>query len=151
MASKNEILKASNQKSQLISTVIDLSFCILLILAIFLPIINRPWLLYDESIIPDGTYFPTPHTFQEIFEIINSFGLRFNIVSSNSIYSSNYITRTCPFTQVFWIIVNFIFQKKDPFLYHSLNLLLHIINTSLIYFILRFFMKTNYPGNKKMH
>ncbi|MBI3591357.1 MAG: hypothetical protein HY094_08295 [Candidatus Melainabacteria bacterium] len=146
MSNKIETLKTSNQKSQWFSAIIDLSFCILLVLAIFLPIINRPWLLYDESIIPDGTYFPTPASFQEIFEILEKFGLNFNVLSSNSIYSSNYIRRTCPFSQVFWLVVNFIFQKKDPFLYHSLNLLLHLTNTGLVFFILNFCF-TNCTGS----
>lgn len=117
-------------------TNIDLIVCLSIVTLLFIPTLVRPWLIYDERIISEGIYFPTAKTFGEIFEIIESFGLNFNVNSSNTIYTSNHVTRTCPLAQVFGIIISFFFNK-NPFLFHIFNLTLHLINTCLVYFILK--------------
>lgn len=115
---------------------LSLLICFFFVVVLFLPTLNRPWLIYDERIIYDSFYFPLTASFGDIFEIINKIGLNFNVLSSNSIYSSNYIIRTSPFGFLFCSIAGFIF-KKNAFLFHLLNLTLHLINTGLFYFILR--------------
>ena|SRR3989338_10016487 len=80
--------------------------CFVIISLLFIPTFNRPWLIYDERIISEGIYFASPITFGEIFEILNRFGFSFNTLSSNTIYSSNYITRTCPFGEILGMILN---------------------------------------------
>ena len=115
--------------------ILDLLICLVLTSIIFIPTLVRPWLLYDESFLFNGTYFPTLQNFGQIFEIISELGLNFNIVSSNTIYSSNQVIRTAPFGQIFGILISFFF-KKDPFLYHTFNFSLHLINTCLAFFIL---------------
>lgn len=126
---------------------IDFLICLLIILVIFVPTLNRPWLMYDERAIFAGIYFPTPRSLSELFEIINSFGLNFNIISSNTIYSSTYITRTAPFGQLLGLFLNLFFQIK-PFFYHAFNLTLHIINSFLLFLILKTIIKTDEPNNK---
>src|SRR5437762_6681237 len=96
---------------------LDLAICLLITILLFLPTINRPWLVYDERILFDGLYFPQLINFKEFFEVISNFGLDFNVISSNSMYSSNYVRRTCPLSQVLGIIVTF-FLKKDPIRFH---------------------------------
>ncbi|MBI2995375.1 MAG: hypothetical protein HYY52_01530 [Candidatus Melainabacteria bacterium] len=120
---------------------IDLFICLTIICILYIPTINREWLLYDERIIVDGTYFATPLSLGEIFEIINNFGLNFNVLSSNTIYSSNYLTRTCPLAQIFGMLINF-FLKKEAVLYHIFNLVLHLINTVLVFYILKLTFKS---------
>lgn len=115
---------------------LDLIVCLLVVCGLFIPTLIRPWLIYDERILYEGIYFPTPNTIGEIFEIIKSFGLNFSVLSSNTIYTSNYVTRTCPFGQIFGMLISFFF-KKDPFYFHVFNLTLHLINTTLVYFILK--------------
>ena len=119
---------------------IALLVCIAVILILFIPTLNRPWLAYDERLIFDSIYFPTVNSFGEIFEILESTGLTFNALSSNSIYSSNYIVRSCPFSFVLNLFSSLFFQKS-AFLFHLFNLCLHIINTCLFYFILKVCVK----------
>src|SRR3989338_10175699 len=73
---------------------------VVIICILFTHTLNRPWLSYDERLIFDSVYFITPRTFKEIFEIIQNLGLDFNVLSSNPIYSSNYIKRVCPLSPV---------------------------------------------------
>ena len=120
----------------------ELLVCILLVSILFVPTLIRPWLIYDERIIFDGLYFPTASTFGEIFEIIEKFGLNFNALSSNTIYSSNYITRSCPFGQLLGVLLTFFF-KREPVFYHAFNLIFHLINTCLVYFILKIFTRSS--------
>ncbi|MBI1858125.1 MAG: hypothetical protein HYR97_03315 [Candidatus Melainabacteria bacterium] len=121
-------------------TNIDFILCGIIILLLFIPSLARPWLFYDERIIYDSLYFPVARSFGEIVEIINEFGLNFNLVSSNMIYSSNYITRNAPFGQLLGLILSYIFNKS-PILFHGFSLILHIINSFLLYLILKVFLK----------
>ena len=110
--------------------------CLLIVAILFIPALFRPWLIYDERSIFEGTHFATPSSFGEFFEILENFGLNFNIVSSNTIYSSNYITRTAPLGQFIGMTLSFLF-KNNPFFYHLFNLTFHLINTFLVYLILK--------------
>lgn len=121
---------------------IDLLICIVIVLALLIPTLNRPWLTYDERIIYDSIYFPAIKSFGEIFEIFGNFGSNFNVFSSNAIYSSNYLTRSCPLSLMLNLLTS-LFFGKNPVLYHSFNLILHLINVCLFYLILQFsFTKT---------
>ncbi len=118
-----------------LKTILDLIICLAITSLIFIPTLVRPWLLYDENLLFNGTYFPTPKNIGQMFEIISQLGLNFNIVSSNAIYSSNQVIRTAPLGQIFGMIISFFF-KKDPVLFHTFNFSLHLINTCLVFFIL---------------
>lgn len=121
---------------------IDLLICIIIVLALLIPTLNRPWLTYDERIIYDSIYFPAIKSFGEIFEIFGNFGSNFNVFSSNAIYSSNYLTRSCPLSLMLNLLTS-LFFGRNPVLYHSFNLILHLINVCLFYLILQFsFTKT---------
>lgn len=115
---------------------IDLLICLIVVLILFIPTLNRPWLTYDERIIYDSIYFTTPRSFSEIFEFVENFGKSFNIISSNSYYSSGYIIRTCPLSLILNLFTGFLFGKSS-FLFHTLNLTLHLINICLFYLILK--------------
>lgn len=110
--------------------------CLIIVSILFIPTLTRPWLIYDERSIFEGTHFPTPTSIGEFFETIESFGLNFNIISSNAIYSSNYITRTSPLGQLIGMTLAFLFKAK-PFFYHLFNFSFHLINTFLVYLILK--------------
>lgn len=116
--------------------------CLFIVAILFIPTLNRPWLIYDERIIYDSFYFPLPSSFSELFEIINQIGSHFNVVSSNSLYSSNFIIRACPLTFVLYEFTSFIF-KKNHVLFHLLSLTLHLINTCLFYLILKTCIRKN--------
>ncbi len=135
----------SNQKEKKPSLLLKIFFnlgnleiipCLIIVAILFIPTLVRPWLIYDERSIFEGTHFPTPTSIGEFFEIIENFGLNFNIISSNAIYSSNYITRTSPLGQLIGMTLGFLFKAK-PFPYHFFNFSFHLINTFLVYLILK--------------
>ena len=115
---------------------LDLSLCLLIVFAFFIPTLSRPWLSYDERLIYDNIYFPVANSFREIFEITGSIGNNFNVISSNPIYSYIYLIRGCPFNLYILLLSSF-FLKKNAFLYHLLALFFHLLNTGLFYFILK--------------
>ena len=123
---------------------IDLLICLVIVLILFIPTLNRPWLTYDERIIYDSLYFPVIKSFGEIFEVFGNFSGNFNIISSNSLYSSNYISRTCPLSFMINLFTSFLFGK-NPILYHAFNLFLHLINMCLFYLILKLSLTTHKP------
>ena len=122
-------------------TSLDLLICLIVVCGLFIPTLVRPFLIYDERIFLEGSLFPALNSFFEIFEFIDKFGLNFNLISSNTLYTSNCVIRTCPFAQIFGTIISFLF-KQEPFLYHSFSLFLHLINTCLVYFLLKVCLTT---------
>jgi len=127
--------------------IVNLLICLTVILLLFIPTLSRPWLIYDERVIFDNSFFPSPVSFSEIFETFKEFGLNFNFLSSNAIYSSNSVIRSSPLSLILNTLVNF-FLKKNQFCYHLLILILHIINTSLVYFIIK--ILTDISGNNSV-
>ena len=115
---------------------IGIFVCIVIVSLLFLPTINRPWLAYDERMIYDSVLFSVQNSFSDIFELVGKVGTGINVFSSNSLYTSNYLIRFCPLGLIRNLFVSF-FLKKSPLLYHLLNLSFHLINTILVYLILR--------------
>ncbi len=96
----------------------------------------RPWLPFDERLIYKETFFPIPTRFEEISEIINSFILKSHILSMNSFFSNQTTLRSNPITFGLIVFVSFFF-KKHAFLYHLLQLFIHLINTAMVYILLK--------------
>ncbi len=119
--------------------IINLLICLAVILLLFIPTLSRPWLIYDERATFDNSFFPSPASFSEIFEVFKEFGLNFNFISSNIIYSSNSVIRSSPISLILNTFISFFF-KKNHIYYHLFILILHIINTFLIYFIIKSFI-----------
>ncbi len=115
---------------------IDLFICIGIILVIYVHSLNRPWIFYDENAIYDETIFPIPSSFSETIEIIKSFGTINNLSSSNFLYSSNSVNRI-NFLDIPIRLFTGLLLGKNPIFYHTLNLILHIVNTCLVFFILK--------------
>ncbi len=125
---------------------IDLFICIGVILLIYTNSLNRPWIFYDEDAIYDETVSPISSSFSESLEVLQSFGLTNNLSSSNFLYSSNSVNRInllgIPIRSITGL-----FFGKDPLLYHLFNLILHGLNTCLVFLILRTLF--NNPGFTK--
>ena len=120
--------------------------CLTVVLLLFIPTLSRPWLIYDEKAIFDNTFFPSPSSFSEIFETFREFGLNFNYISSNIIYSSNSVIRSSPVSLILNTFIHF-FLKKNSFYYHIFILILHMINTTLVYFIIKRLTQTLFSNN----
>ncbi|MBI2995374.1 MAG: hypothetical protein HYY52_01525 [Candidatus Melainabacteria bacterium] len=115
--------------------IIGLLVCVIAALSIYIPTLSRPWVFYDERVIYNEDFSQIPTTFTEIFEIINNFGLVNNFNSSNFLYTSNSVNRSNLLGIPFLLTVGYLF-KLNPFLYHVLNLLFHVINTVIVYLII---------------
>ncbi len=101
----------------------------------YLHTLNYEWKGYDENIIPQELLFPIPESFSEIFEYLTSFGLKHYFEAGNPLYSNITNLRSDPVNFFTYLFVLCIF-KKNVFLYHLLSLLLHLINTCLLFMIL---------------
>jgi len=115
---------------------IDLFICISVILVIYTHTLNRPWIFYDENAIYDETVLPISSSFSEAIEVLKSFGITNNLSSSNFLYSSNSVNRINSLDIPIRLFTGVLF-KKNPFYYHLLNLIFHILNTSFVFLILR--------------
>ena len=114
----------------------NLLICLLITFFVFSFSLFRAWIFYDEYVIYDETYAPIPTSFNELLEIIRTIGLKNNFGSSNFLYSSTYVIRTNFIDVPIFMLVS-LFIKKTAFLYHLLNLVFHLINTSIIFIIFR--------------
>lgn len=98
--------------------------------------LNRTWIPFDENLIYKEELMPIPTSFKEIFEIINLFVFNYHILSINSFFSNHVAIRSNPITFILIVFISFFF-KKSAFLYHILQLSLHLINVALVYLILK--------------
>ena len=102
--------------------------------------LNYEWKIYDENIIFQELILPIPRSFSEIFEYITLFGLNHHFEAGNPIYSNITNLRSNSFASFTTLFVLWLFQKNS-FFYHLLSLVLHIINTSILFMILHSIFK----------
>lgn len=81
------------------------------------------------------THVPTCFSLSEIFELISNLGLHQHFESTNLMYPNIVSLRCDPFCAFLHLMTQFIFQK-NLFYYHLYGLLLHLINTALVFFII---------------
>ena len=108
---------------------------ILIVFFIYSFSLFRPWQPFDERLLYNETLFPIPQTISEIPEIIKAFVLNYHIESMNSFFSNFMTIRSNPIAEILVIVVSFFF-KKNVFLYHMLQLAIHLTNTVLLWVIL---------------
>lgn len=94
----------------------------------------REWQAFDERVIYKETIFPIPISFSEISDIIQNFVFGYHVESTNTFFSSFITIRSNPIAGALYVFVSF-FLKKSAFLYHLLALLLHLMNTFLVWVI----------------
>ena len=104
--------------------------------------LNYKWKIYDENIIFQELILPIPRSFSEIFEYITLFGLNHHFEAGNPIYSNITNLRSDPFNFLISLFVLCLFQKNS-FFYHLLSLVLHMINTSILFIILHSVFKNS--------
>lgn len=97
--------------------------------------LDYPWKHFDEQIIYNETILPIPYSFQQLVEYLRHFGVNNFFEASNPFYSSVSNLRCDPINNLITLFVYLIF-KKSCFLYHLLSLLLHILNTALLFLII---------------
>ncbi len=105
--------------------------------------------IFDELTIFKESYLPVTFSVSEIYELISKLGLHQHIESNNMLYSNISSLRCNPFTNFLQLLIQFFFQK-NPFYYHLYGLILHLINTALVFLILNkiSFLFLQDPNNK---
>ena len=124
-------------------------FCIsLFVFLIYAHTLNYPWKLFDEQIIYNETVIPVPRSFSEIFEYIKYLGILSHFEASNPFYSSISNIRCLPMDNLINLFIFYLFQK-NPFNYHLFSLILHLLNTSILFFLLRLISRNYLTKEKK--
>ena len=109
---------------------------ILITLFIYSFSLFRPWQPFDERLFYSEEFLPIPSSFSEIFEVINSFVINYHIVSMNSFFSNWVTLRSNQLASILIVFVSF-FLKKHAFSYHLLQLFIHIVNSAMVFLILK--------------
>lgn len=127
-----------------------ISGTLILVFLIYFSSLNRPWLFFDEHLIYEEVLLPAPKSLQEVFEIIFNFVPGLHLESMNTFFSNIHTVRSQPvLTSVFTVIFNFIF-KNNAFYFHLLQLIIHMINTALVWLILNKITQIFYKGRETL-
>lgn len=120
---------------------------IIIIFVFFAHTLGYPWKHFDEQIIYNETIYPIALSLEQVFEYIQRFGLNAYFEASSPFYSSISNLRSDPANTLITLFVYFFFQK-NAFLFHLLSLILHIINSCLLFLLINKiaeeFIKTYY-------
>ncbi len=119
----------------------------LIVFLFFLHTLFYPWRHFDEQIIYNETILPIPRSLLELFEYIKQFGLNSYFEASNPFYSSISNLRSDPFNFFIILVVYLLFQK-NVFLYHSLSLIFHILNSCLLFLLLNNIYSGYFPTSR---
>lgn len=109
---------------------------LLIVFIFYAHTLNYPWRDFDENIIYKELILPMPRSLNEFIRYINEFGLMVYFEASNPFYSSVGNLRVNPVGVFLTMLVQMCFQK-NPFLYHSLSLFLHMVNSALLFLCLK--------------
>ncbi|KAF0236465.1 MAG: hypothetical protein FD167_4528, partial [bacterium] len=118
---------------------IYLASTILIVFFIYSFSLFRGWQSFDERLFHQETLFPIPTSFSEIFEVINSFVLNYHNESMNVFFSNHMTIRSNQIAAMLFVFTSY-FLKKSALMYHLMHLGIHLINTTLVWFI---FYKTS--------
>ncbi|MBI2995382.1 MAG: hypothetical protein HYY52_01565 [Candidatus Melainabacteria bacterium] len=133
---KKELLNNKKRKALNLTNSIYLLSTIAITLFIYFFSLFREWQAFDERVFYNETIFPIPTRLDEISELIKSFVLNYHIESTNTFFSNNLTVRSNTLASILVLITSF-FLKKNAFLYHLLQLSIHLLNVILVWFIFK--------------
>ena len=96
--------------------------------------LNRGWQFFDERMIYNEGLLPTPRDFSELLEIIKTYCFSYHFDSQNTFFSNLINVRSAPFGEILKLLTALLL-KNNAFLYHLLQLSIHLINTTLVWII----------------
>lgn len=96
--------------------------------------LNRGWQFFDERMIYNEGLLPTPRDFGELLEIIKTYCFTYHFDSQNTFFSNLINVRSAPFGEMLKLVTALLL-KNNAFLYHLLQLSIHLINTTLVWII----------------
>ena len=112
--------------------------------------LGYPWKHFDEQIIYKETILPIPASFSQIFDFISNFGLNHYFEASNPFYTTISNLRSDPSNVLIMLFILWLFQK-NVFLYHFLSLILHILNSCILFLTLNTVYCKNHPENSNKY
>ena len=126
--------KTKNKKINL--TFLFITVTVLIVFAFFFHTVFYGLKAYDELTTFDEGYVPLCYSLSEMFELISLLGLNHCFEAANTLYS-NIISFRCTPVGVFLYMLHMFIFKKSPVSYHLYSLTLHLINTVLIFLIIK--------------
>lgn len=106
------------------------------VLLVYIHTLGFPFRFYDEDIIYKELIFPISHNVWELGTYIKEFGLMVHFEASSVFYSKLSNLRCNPVNTFITMVVQMLFQKQ-AFLYHALSLILHILNSLLLFKVIK--------------
>lgn len=103
-----------------------------LIFLFFYPTLFYKVKAYDELIPFKEVLLPSCFSLSEIFELISLLGLHNHFEATNTMYSNIVSLRCNPLGNLLQMLIQCFF-KKNPFNYHLYSLVLHLINTVILF------------------
>lgn len=115
--------------------VLFLSSVLILIFIFFFQTLYYPPKAFDEIVIFKENFLPSCNSFSEMFELISLLGLKQYFEATNFLYSNIVSFRCNPLGNLIQLTMQVLF-KKNPFNFHLFSLILHIINSTVLFFII---------------
>jgi hypothetical protein len=119
-----------------VSKKLYLPVTLLIVFLFYAHTLNYPWKNFDENIIFDELILPMPRNLAEFEMYLREFGVMVYFEASNAFYSSIGNLRCDPIGVFISMFVEMLFQK-NALAYHCLSLLLHLINTFILFICLQ--------------
>ena len=113
-------------------------FCILsvsFVLLFYHHTLFYPVKAFDEITPFKELHMPVCYSISEIFELISLLGLNHHFEASNTLYSNIISIRSNPVGD-FLVLLTQLICRKNPFKYHLYSLILHLLNTALIFLLI---------------
>lgn len=123
-----------NQGRVSLAPTIFLLSALYIIFLIYFPSLNREWQFFDERLLYNEGLFPIPNSFTELLEVIRTYAFNYHIDSQNAFFSNIITVRSNIVGTILNILVSYLFQT-NVFFYHILQISLHLINSTLAWFI----------------
>lgn len=112
-----------------------LTLTILTVFVFFQHTLLYPVKAYDDLAPFLETHVPICFSLSEIYELISNLGLHQHFESTNVLYPNIVSLRCDPLCAFLHLITQFICQKNS-FYYHLYGLILHLVNTALVFLII---------------
>ena len=109
---------------------------ILCVFIFYIPSIFFQIKSYDEIKVFQEAYLPICYSIRQLSELISILGLKNHLEATNSFYSNISSIRCNPLGDLISLVIQFLFKKK-PVYYHTYSLILHLLNTTLVFLILK--------------
>src|SRR3990167_9903969 len=114
------------------SKILFLLLTLITIFSLYSFSLNREWQFFDERLIYGEGLFPIPSSISEVFEVIKTYGFNYHFDSQNAFFSNIVVMRSAPAGDFLKVLASFFF-KKNALSYHIFQLILHLLNSSLIW------------------